>query len=407
MKQKLALLGGKPVRKKDFKHPTIIGSSEKKAVLQLLNNSNLSGFHKNFLGGEKVLEYEKKWAKHFKCRYAVAVNSGTSAQHIALAACGIGAGDEVIVTSLSFTSTVSTILMNNAVPKFCDIDPETFNIDVNKIEKLVTKKTKAIVPVHLYGLPANMEKIMYIAKKYKLRVVEDACQSPGSRFKNKFVGTIGDLGTFSTVETKNISTGEGGVIVGNNKDLIHKCRLIRNHGESYMLGKPRSYLPKLLGYNLRPTEFQATIGIHQLKKLTKINKIRNKLSDYLIQNLKGLKGIKLPVNKLKNCHIVRHLVCLQYDKNTTGVSKMKYIKALSKEGIDVSGGYPHTLYAIYFGFLKKGYNYKRGLCPVAEKIIDRTIWVRQIRPPSKTNDIKDIVKAFKKVNENLKYLKNL
>ena len=247
---------------------------------------------------------------------------------------------------------------------------------------------------------------MQIAKKFKLRVIEDTCQSPGSRFKNKLVGTIGDLGTFSTVETKNISTGEGGVIVGNNKDLIHKCRLIRNHGESYMLGKPRNYLPKLLGYNLRPTEFQATIGIHQLKKLTKINKIRNKLSNYLIQNLQGLKGIKLPANKLKNCHIVHHLVCLQYDKNRTGVSKMKYIQALLKEGIDVSAGYPHTLYAIYFGFLKKGYNYKRGLCPVAEKIIDRTIWVRQIRPPSKIHDMKDIVEAFEKVNKNLKYLKN-
>ena len=170
MKKKLALLGGKPVRKKTFKHSTIIGNAEKKSVLKLLNSADLSGFHKNFLGGKKVLEYEKKWAKYFKCRYAVAVNSGTSAQHIALAACGIGQGDEVIVPALSFTSTVSTVLMVNAVPKFCDIDPETFNIDTSKVEKLITKKTKAIVPVHLYGYPANMKKILVNHQVHDLKI---------------------------------------------------------------------------------------------------------------------------------------------------------------------------------------------------------------------------------------------
>ena len=138
--KKLALFGGIPVRKKKFSHSTIISKAEKKAVLDLLKTNKLSGFYENFLGGEKVQKFEKKWAKFFKCKYAVAVNSGTSAQHIALSACGISKGDEVIVTSLSFTSTVSTILMNNAIPKFCDIDKKTFNIDVSKIEKLITKK---------------------------------------------------------------------------------------------------------------------------------------------------------------------------------------------------------------------------------------------------------------------------
>ena len=314
MTQKLALFGGKPSRKKPFKHSTLIGPKEKKEVLSLLSSGKLSGFYKNFLGGDKVIKYENDWAKFFRCKYAVAVNSGTSAQHIALAACGVKKGDEVIVTSLSFTSTVSTILMNGAVPKFCDIDPETFNLDHNKIEKLITKKTKAIVPVHLYGLPANMDKIMQLAKKYNLRVIEDTCQSPGSKYRGKYVGTFGDLGTFSTVETKNISTGEGGIIVSNDAELIHKCRLIRNHGEAYMLGKTRGYSPQVLGYNLRPTEFQAILGIYQLKKLSKINKERNRLSKYLLNSLRKIKGIKIPLEKLRNSNIVRHLVCLQYNE---------------------------------------------------------------------------------------------
>ncbi len=404
---KLALLGGVPVRKKKFKHPTIIGVQEKKSVIRLLNEGKLSGFFENFLGGPEVRKFEKKWSKFFNCKYAVAVNSGTSAQHIALASCGITKGDEVIVTALSFTSTVSTILMNNAKPIFCDIDETTFNIDVNKIEKLITKKTKAIVPVHLYGLPANMDRIMKIAKKYKLKVIEDTCQAPGSKFKNKFVGTIGNLGTFSTVETKNISTGEGGIIVSNDKNLINKCRLIRNHGESYLLGQTRSYLPDIIGYNLRPTEIQAAIGIEQLKKLNKFNVIRNILAKYVIKNLSLIKGIKVPVTQQKNSFIVHHLTCLQYNEKETGVSKKKYMKALEKEGIKVSGGYPYTLYAIYYGYKKKGINYKKGLCPVAEKVIKKSIWINQLRPPSTLKDAKDVVKVFKKVDLNLKYLRDI
>ena len=248
---------------------------------------------------------------------------------------------------------------------------------------------------------------MKIAKKFNLKVIEDTCQSPGSKFKNKYVGTIGHLGTFSTVETKNISTGEGGVIVGNDKSLIHKCRLIRNHGEAYLLGKKRSYLPNMLGYNLRPTEFQATIGENQLNKLNNYNNIRNKLSNYLIKNLKNLKGITLPISKIKNTHIVHHLLCLQYDAKATGVSKEIYLKALAKEGVVLSVGYQNTLYAIYYAFMKKGFNYKSGLCPVAEETIKKSIWINQMRPPSNLKDMKDIVTAFKKVDLNISKLKHL
>ena len=172
-----------------------------------------------------------------------------------------------------------------------------------------------------------------------------------------------------------------------------------------MLGKTRGYSPQVLGYNLRPTEFQAILGIYQLKKLSKINKERNRLSKYLLNSLRKIKGIKIPLEKLRNSNIVRHLVCLQYNEKETGVTKEKYIKALQKEGIQVSPGYPHTLYAIYYGYLKKGYNFKKGLCPVAEDVIKKSIWIMQVRPPSKTSDMDDIIRAFKKVDQNLKYLR--
>jgi perosamine synthetase len=407
VKQNLSILGGSPIRTKKFKHPSIISSKEKNAVIRLLDTKKLSGFYQNFLGGEKVIEFEKKWAKFFKCKYAVAVNSGTSAQHAALIACGVKRGDEVIVTSLSFTSTLSTILMCNATPVFCDICPDTFNIDVEEIKKKITKKTKVIVPVHLYGFPANIKEILEIAKKYSLKVIEDTCQSPGSKYKGKFLGTIGDLGTFSTVETKNITTGEGGIIVGNNLDLIHKCRLVRNHGESYKINEKRYYTPSILGYNFRPTEFQATIGIEQLKRLNKINKTRRKLTDYLLKNLQGLKGITLPLQKNKYCKVVPHLICLQYDEKLTGVKKNIYMKALEKEGLPVTGGYQLSLYQIYNAFRNRSYKKKLKHFPVVEKVIKNSIWLNQARPPATINDMKDIIKIFKKIDKNIHKLKNL
>lgn len=406
-KNNLSIFGGRPIRRAKFKHPTIISSVEKRAVIKLLNTKKLSGFYENFLGGEKVREFENKWAKFFGCKYAVAVNSGTSAQHAALLACGIGPGDEVIVTSLSFTSTLSTILMCNAIPVFCDIYADTFNINVEEIKKKITKKTKAIVPVHLYGVPAEIEKILQIAKEYSLKVIEDTCQSPGSKYKGKFLGTFGDLGTFSTVETKNITTGEGGVIVGNNLDLIHRCRLIRNHGESYKINEKRYYLPSILGYNFRATEFQATIGIEQLKKLNKINNIRYKLAEYLLKNLKDIKGIKLPIQKIKYCNVVPHLICLQYDEKKIGVKKSTYMKALEKEGLPVTGGYQLTLYQIYNAFRNISNKDNSKKYPVVEKVIKNSIWINQARPPSTINDMKDIVKIFRKIDKNIHSLKNV
>ena len=419
MLKKLAIFGGKPVRNKKFKYEAPIGVEEKNAVMDLMDTKVLSGFFKNFEGGVKVQEFERLWAHTFGTKDAIAVNSGTSALHAAIAAAGVGPGDEVIVTSYSFTATAASIIMNNAIPIFCDINPTTFTIDVTKIENLITDRTKAIIPVHLFGQPADMDTIMDIAKKYELIVIEDTCQAPGTKYKDQITGSIGHLGVFSTVETKNLVTGEGGVIVTSDKDLAYRCRLIRNHGEAYMEGRPRDYLSNMLGYNFRPTEIQAAIGIEQLKKLNTINDNKNNLANYLIKNLQDIKGIVLP-RCSNNEDIVHHLLCLQYDHKETGISRDRYMEALNAEGIEVTKGYPHPMYMnpiftekIAFGtkgcpftcsIYGKDIHYGPGLCPIAEAVCDKAIFITHIRPPNTLEDMKDIVTGFKKVNDSLHYL---
>lgn len=417
--KKLAILGGTPIRSKKFNYNAPIGIEEKNAVLNVLDTKVLSGFFKNFEGGEQVQAFEKLWAQSFEVDDAIAVNSGTSALHTAIAAAGIGPGDEVIVSSYSFTASAAAIVMNNAIPIFCDIDSKNFNIDVSKLEGLITDRTKAIIPVHLFGQPADMDTIMSVAKKNDLMVIEDTCQAPGTKYKGKITGSIGHLGVFSTVETKNIVTGEGGVIITNDKDLAYRCRLIRNHGEAYMDGKPRNYLSNMLGYNFRPTEIQAAIGIEQLKKLNSLNDERNKLANYLINNMQDIKGLKMPESSEKS-DIIHHLLCLQYDELETGVSRNKYIEALNAEGLELTKGYPRPMYMnpiftekIAFGsngcpftcsMYGKDINYGPGLCPVSELVCDKAIFITHIRPPNTLEDMKDIVKGFHKVNQSIHLL---
>ena len=260
MSDRLAIQGGKKVRKRNFDYVAPIGKKEVRAATDVLKQGRLSGFYKNFLGGEKVREFEKRFAAYIGVRHAVSVNSGTSALHVALAALNIGPGDEVIVPPFTFTATVSAVLMNNAIPVFADVRRDTFCIDSAAIEKVITPRTKAIIPVHIYGKSSDMRTILSLAKKRNIAVLEDACQAPGTCYRGKKVGSIGDLGVFSFVETKNMVIGEGGMVTTNNADLADRCRLIRNHGEAWVCGKPRQYISNLLGYNFRLTEVPAAIG---------------------------------------------------------------------------------------------------------------------------------------------------
>jgi perosamine synthetase len=250
----------------------IIGDAEKKAVLEVLESGMLAQ-------GPRVARLEENFAAMCGVKHAVATTSGTTALHVALLANGIQPGDEVITTPFTFIASVNSILFTGAKPVLVDIDPETFNIDVNKIEAAITPKTKAIMPVHLYGYVCDMVSIMAIAEKYHLAVIEDACQAVGAMFQDKKAGSFG-TGVFSLYATKNIMSGEGGIITTNHDDIAEQCRMIRNHGMK------RRYYHDMLGYNFRMSDLHAAIGLAQLERLDEFTKKRSVNADYLNQHLR-------------------------------------------------------------------------------------------------------------------------
>ena len=252
----------------------IMGEEEKKAVLEVLDSGIIAQ-------GPRVKEFEKGFAEMCGVNHAIATSSGTTALHMALLAYGIGRGDEVITSPFTFIASANSILFVGAKPVFVDIDPKTFNMDVSRIKAVITTKTKAILPVHLYGLCCDMDEIMSIAKKHHLVVIEDACQAHGSEFKGKRAGSFA-TGTFSLYPTKNITSAEGGMITTDDDVVMEKCRVIRNHGMR------RRYYHDELGYNFRMTDVHAAIGNAQLAKLDMYNNKRKENADYYNRHLKGV-----------------------------------------------------------------------------------------------------------------------
>ena len=272
------------------KHP-IIGEEEIKAVNSVLKEGNLSSFLANpnkILGGKRVQELEGRFREYHGVKYAVAFNSGTSALHASIIASRVNPLDEVITTPYTFTATASSILMANAIPVFSDIQLNTFNINPESIKKNISKSTKAIIPVHLFGNAVDMDEIMEIARDNNLKVIEDCAQAPGAMYKKRKVGTIGDCGIFSLTETKNITSGEGGILITNDKKIAEIARLVRNHGEAIIDQTNRTYDSTILGYNYRMTEVDAAIGIEQFKKLDQLNDVRIKLAEFLNEEFKEL-----------------------------------------------------------------------------------------------------------------------
>lgn len=417
--EKLALFGGTPVRKKPFPSWPLIGKEEINAVVKVLKSGHLSTFaappSEFFLGGKKIREFEANFAAYHGTKYAIAVNSGTAALHVALAAAGIGPGDEVITTPYSFTSSASSILMHNAIPIFVDVDLKTFNIKPDEIRKAITPRTKAIIPVHLLGNPAEMGEITKIAEEHKLMVIEDCAQAIGAKYKNKLVGTIGHFGAFSFQETKNIATGEGGMVITNDDGLAERCRLFRNHGEAAG-SKERSYVSSVLGWNYRMTEIEAAIGNEQLKKLDKFNETHIKNAKYLNSKLRKIDGISVPLER-KNTKHIYHIYGLFYDGEVVGIKRNDFVDALKAEGISCSIGYPNPLYKNLIFTEKKAYgkvqcpfscnyyagnvDYTKVRCPNAEKLCnDHAVWIPVIRPPCTKDDMDDIVMAIEKIIAN-------
>jgi perosamine synthetase len=252
----------------------VMEAEEKQAVLEVLDSGILAQ-------GPRVAAFEEAFAKVCGTKFAIATSSGTTALHIALLANGLKAGDEIITTPFTFIASANCALFIGAKPVFVDIDPRTFNLDAEQIEAAITPRTRAILPVHLYGLCCNMDRILEIAKKHHLVVIEDACQSHAAEYKGKKAGSFG-TGTFSFYPTKNITSAEGGMITTNDEGVAERCKISRNHGMR------KRYYHEELGFNFRMTDVHAAIGLAQLQKLDRFNDQRRRNAAFYDQNLRGV-----------------------------------------------------------------------------------------------------------------------
>lgn len=284
--------------------------------------------------GKYVCQFESLFADYCGSRYAVATSNGTTALHLALLALGIHQGDEVIVPSLTFIATANAVTYTGAKPIFVDSEPNTWNIDPNRIVEAITPNTKAIIPVHLYGHPADMDPILEIARSHNLAVIEDAAEAHGAEYKGKKVGSIGDIGMFSFYGNKIITTGEGGMIVTDNSDLVQRIRLLRDHGMS----PSKHYWHPVLGYNYRLTNIQAAIGVAQVERIESIIKAKLDIAEQYGKQLSGVKGIIYPPKAewAKNVYWLYSILV----EEKYGISRDELIKELSSMDIDTRPLFP-------------------------------------------------------------------
>jgi perosamine synthetase len=314
--------------------------------------------------GPKIREFEKMFAKKIGTKYACAVSSGTAGLHLALLASGIGKGDEVITAPFSFVASANCILYVGAKPVFVDVDPDTYNIDPNKIEMRITKKTKAILVVHMFGQSADMDLIIRLAKKYKLKIIEDACESVGAKYKGKNVGTFGESAIFAFYPNKQMTTGEGGMVVTNSKKIYELCMSLRNQGRSSNM---QWLSHERLGYNYRMDEMSATLGVSQLKKLHKMIAERQKVAQWYNNNLSQCSALKLPFVAQSNTHTWFVYVVQIISKK---INQESIIKQLLQKGISSK---PYVPSIHLFDFYKKQFHYKLGDYPISENASKSTL----------------------------------
>lgn len=397
-----------------------IDNKEISAVVSAMRKGPLSGFVANwdetFFGGPEVKKLEAYASKVLNMKEVVSFNSATTALQAAVSALGIGPGDEVIVPPYTMSATATCVLANGAVPVFADIDEKTFCLDPDKIEKSITKYTKAIIVVNLFGGPADFKKLLIIARKRKLKIIEDNAQAFGSKYKGKLTGTIGDIGVFSLNVHKIIQSGEGGLLVTNNKNYAMRARLCRNHGEVIADQiKDYKYGP-IMGSNFRMTEITAAIAIEQIKKVKFLTNHRIKLAKYLAGQIIKIPGLTPPFDDKSNKHVY-YLFPIKFDKSVIGIKRDVFVDAMKAEGFPMSKGYVKPIYLMRLFQEKRAYNktsfpfesaynprvvdYSKGLCPTSENLWKNELTFTDICQYPRTNKHIDLfVEAAKKVIEN-------
>jgi len=354
-----------------------IGKEEKDAVMKVLDSGIIAS-------GPKVKEFEKNFAEYCGVKHAVAVSNGTCAIHAALHGCGIKKGDKVITTPFTFIATSNSIIHAGAEPVFVDVEEESFNISPDKLEQALKKdifrKIKAVIPVHLYGQVCQMDKITAIAQKYGIKVIEDAAQAHGAKFNGKKAGVFGDAATFSMYATKNMATGEGGMVTTNNDGIAEKIRIFINHG------MPKVYYHTEVGYNYRTTDLEAAIGVEQLKKLDGFNSKRKENSHRMNKLLALYPFIKCPQQMPGRDHIYH-----QYTIRVSDGLRDKLLEHLNAKGVGAKIFYPVPLHKqpVYLNLIKKNQSF-----PAAEKLASEVISL-PVHPLLTDADFVEIAEAFK------------
>jgi perosamine synthetase len=384
-------------------------------VIEVLDSGVLSGFIgawcPEFFGGRMVRQLESEWTEYFGVRHAVTVNSATSGLYAAVGAAGVGPGDEVIVSPYTMAASATAPLVWGGIPVFADVDGESFCITADTIRSCLSPRTRAIIVVDLFGLPADMDPIMELANERGLVVIEDAAQAPGARYGGRFAGTLGHVGVFSLNYHKTIHSGEGGVVVTNDADLANRTRLIRNHAEAVVAGKGETDLVNLVGFNFRLGEIEAAIASEQLKKLDALLAARTEIAQRLADALGVLPAFEVQRPGPGILHGY-YVYPVRYEQTALGVPRDHFTAAVRAEGIPAVDGYVEPLYlqplfqqriaigsqGFPFTLAAPGLSYQRGICPVAERLHGQELFYLPVcfRGMS-SRDVDDVIAALEKV----------
>jgi dTDP-4-amino-4,6-dideoxygalactose transaminase len=409
--EKLAIDGGNPVRTKPpIVETDVFEKEEFDALMEVAKSKKLRR-------AEAALEYEQTIADWFGVKHAIAVSSGTTSLHIALAAFGIGPGDEVIVTPYTFVASDTAVLEQNAIPIFADVDPVYLTLDPEDVARKITPRTKAIIPVTISGTLVDMDPIMDLAKKHNLWVLEDAAQSLGARYKGKLVGTIGHVGSFSSITGKITNTGEGGFVVTNDTELYEKMWGYTDFARRRSLGPASKYHWDLPCTNYRITNMQAAIGTQQMRRAWSMIAKRTENAHYLSEKLAGVPGIVLPAEQAWGERVYFYYL-IRLLPEVLGTNMLNFAVALAAEGVynlkylsTTRWMVPQHLEPLFVN--KAGYGgtkcpfecpwyeghveYYEGLCPEAEKACNEVFWLASVHPLLEKQDLDDIAAAVTKV----------
>ena len=426
MSDKLALLGGPKSIYKEFSPYTTMGKQEIDAAKAVIDSGVLSKYlgcwHEDFYGGPRVKEFEKQSAEYFNVKHAITVNSWTSGLMAAVGALDVEPGDEIIVSPWTMCASATAILVWNCIPVFADIDPNTFCIDPDSVRNQITKRTKAIMAVDIFGQSANIKELKKIADENGLKIISDTAQAPGAKVGSDFAGTLADIGGYSLNYHKHIHTGEGGILVTNDDRLADRLQLIRNHAEAVVGPKGNTELNNMVGFNFRLGEIECAIGIEQLKKLNGFVESRQRVATILDNGLKELEGLQIPHVPEGNTHVY-YTYPLILDTDKLGISRDKIHQALIAEGIGgLATGYQNVhllpMYQQKQAYGKNGFpwtanftdwkgNYYKGICPVAEKLHDETfMYLAMCLYEMSGDEPLQVVNAFQKVWSQLDQLRD-